>query len=162
MSLEDIAFNFIISHLKAKLINIISAHPPSGKAYDTDLIRLPAKNRNSGRYHIDVIFESEGVLCLTEIKGSTGESADDIIKLRAIVNEYTRLELIKLIRKRSCLETVDWDNINFIVPVIGAAIGGVQCPHDFVFLTTGSHGNITLEIGTSINLEAKGRLSKLF
>lgn len=132
LSLEDITYDKIIRAVVRSEANLISAHPPSGKAYDTPLIRIPAYGRNSGRYHIDLIFEFECILFLVELKGCSSESIKDIDKLRKILGDYSQDELVRLIQNRSEQEGVDWKSIFVTVPAIGVSIHDLDVPPDFV------------------------------
>lgn len=83
---------------------ILSYHPTSSKAYETELIRIPKLGsdglRTRNRSHIDVVFVSNSTLWLTELKCKLSESDDDIAKLLEIRQDYTLLHLKRLISNR--------------------------------------------------------------
>ncbi len=82
MTLEDIAFDRIVDFIRNNdNFDLLSAHPPSGKSYFTDLIRIPYPHKNIAagrRSNIDIIFCSSRYLYLCEVKGIADESDDDI------------------------------------------------------------------------------------
>jgi hypothetical protein len=83
---------------------VLSYHPTSAKAYQTELIRIPRLDANGTRtkerYHVDVIFLTSTALWLVELKCRTSESIFDIAKLREIRTRYTLPRLLSLIRSR--------------------------------------------------------------
>ena len=103
------------------VFSIVSFHPPSGKAYATDIIRIPkvVNGKYTGeRYHVDLIVASERVLYLIELKCRLSESNDDITKLREIVRSYGIVGLLNIINKRSTTG-IDLSHINSLVIGLG-------------------------------------------
>jgi len=149
-TLEDLAYERIVNRLSEKRVLILSAHPPSGKAYDTELIRIPARNRHAGRYHIDLIFIIEPFLFLMELKGKTSESSDDVAKLQKLFADYDLPELLKVIRKRVNRTDVKWCQVKQAVPVIGATIADAAIPSDFVLVSATDDNAISLIVGEAV------------
>lgn len=147
---EDKVYERIRCFLDKGNANVISGHPPSSKAYDTDLVRLPAPGRHAGRYHIDIIFAINGLLVLTELKGKSSESFSDIEKLRDIIGSYSRAELVRLIRIRTNRKDIDWSAIDKIIPAIGVEFCDTIYPDDFVTIIAGSDETIKFCVGNSV------------
>lgn len=139
MSCEDEVFG----RLRAKLTNqknvqIISLHPPSGKAYETALVGFPIFDqgtRTRGRSHVDTIFISSQALFLLELKCFSHESADDIEKLRRIRDQLGLTCVIEVISKR--VPDIGSDRLNMIQELIlGLAVEhhDTELPEDFIIL----------------------------
>ena len=115
MTSEEIIYFRLLDELESSIkFEVLSAHPPSGKSYSYDLIRIPSPDQNfsgSERDHIDLIFCSNSELYLCELKGSSSESERDIEKLSKISTHYSLDELKLLINKRLSIPT---DNLNSV------------------------------------------------
>ncbi|WP_223907951.1 hypothetical protein [Geobacter sp. AOG1] len=124
MTQEDIAFDGIIKYITSDpKLHLISAHPPSGKSYTTDLIRFPSptqKKTGAERYHVDIIFCSSTHLFLCEVKGSTAESQQDILKLNSLISHYSVDKLKKFIIDRLTTKCDLLNLCNNVVICIGA------------------------------------------
>ena len=82
MTAEDhVAYSLREFYLSFPQVDIISFHPPSGKAYETHLIRFPVLE-NLGmaakRRHLDFIVRCGRFLVLQELKGDAASSAADL------------------------------------------------------------------------------------
>lgn len=135
-SLEDGVYEWILQRLRESDARVLSAHPPSGKAYDTDLIRIPSRRQNAGRYHVDVIFTCRDLLFLLELKGRSSECDGDVKKLRAILSDHDLSSLLAILRRRISVDNVNWDDIQAVVPAVGVAILTVPLPKDIVAIVT--------------------------
>lgn len=148
MTLEDIAFNSIINFLQNnKNFDLLSAHPPSGKSYFTDLIRIPEPIRDgtaAKRYHVDIIFCSDRVLYLCEVKGIADESDDDIAKLKNLKKCYSIQELKKIISDRLTLPSSRLLSVQNIVIAIGATKTGKRIDNEFLYIMAAKNNMLTL------------------
>ena len=116
---------------------VLSYHPPNGKAYETDLIRIPKRGVREtavrDRYHIDLIFVANDCLVLVELKCHLSESGDDIEKLREIRNTYTLPDLLRIIGARLTTTPVELlHNIRHLVLALGVETIDREIPQDFV------------------------------
>ncbi len=150
-TLEDLAYDRLFNRLSECSAAILSAHPPSGKAYDAELIRIPAKQRHAGRYHIDVIFILGRFLFLCELKGSSSESADDVSKLRDLTKDYTLDQLVSFISKRVNRTDIDWPSITEMVKVIGVVMHDCPMPGDFATLVAIAPGTFEVIVGNDVD-----------
>jgi hypothetical protein len=127
ISLETKIGEQLVGWLNTKTdAQILSFHPPSSKAYASDLIRIPKLNadgsRSRSRNHVDVVFITAHELWLVELKGKYSESADDILKLAEIKSSYSDKELITFISNRVTVPlTYDLNHINEVVTAIGVS-----------------------------------------
>ncbi|MCE9608500.1 MAG: hypothetical protein K8U03_26750 [Planctomycetia bacterium] len=149
-TLEDEAYQRLVDRLNERRITVISAHPPSGKAYDSELVRIPAKERNSGRYHADIIFVIDTVLFICELKGKSSESTSDVAKLRGIIADYTVAELVSFIRKRTNVATVNWAAITKVVGLIGVVVGDASLPDDIVSIVASAPAEFEVDVGNTL------------
>lgn len=122
--------------------HILSFHPPSGKAYGTDLLRISKKSagvRTRERFHVDLVFTEGSFLFLAELKCRLSECNDDIAKLREIRDTYELVELLDLICRRM---TTGWQvkGIQTLVLCLGFEILDRQTlPGEFLTFCTDSH-----------------------
>jgi hypothetical protein len=147
-------------------VTLISYHPPDGKAYATDLIRIPKKAKTVNattrdRYHVDVIFTISNYLVLVELKCSLAESEQDIAKLREIRDTYTLQELISIISRR--LTTADpqiLENISELVLALGVenSSPNVVMPSEFICFNVISE-NVSIQYGSNVSLAIKNQFS---
>lgn len=142
---------------------VLSYHPPNGKAYETDLIRIPKRGiRNEAirdRYHIDLIYIVGDCLILAELKCHLSESGDDIVKLREIRDTYPLPDLLRLISAR--LTTVPADVVNKVrrlVLALGVESVNAQIPPDFAVYEAKETG-ISLFTGAGLSQEVIAALS---
>jgi hypothetical protein len=149
-SLEDQAFDGITRRLYGGAAKVLSAHPPSGKAYGTDLVRIPAKDRHAGRYHVDIIFLVDGLLFLTELKGRSSESQDDCEKLARILQDYDVAALVKILRIRVSRDDIDWESVSGAVPAIGVSIMDAAAPPDTVCIVASPEGTVRWQVGSAL------------
>jgi hypothetical protein len=147
---EDIAFERIMQRLAEKQAIVLSAHPPSGKSYDTELIRIPARDRNAGRYHLDLIFVLNEFLYLVELKGRLSESSQDILKLRKLLSEYSLSEILRFVRKRVNRKGVNWEEIRYAVPTLGCTKCDCSLPADFAVLEATSPDRLVFFLGNRV------------
>jgi|ERR1041385_1716001 hypothetical protein len=145
---------------------VLSYHPPNGKAYETDLIRIPKRGlRKSAvrdRYHIDLIFIVGDSLVLVELKCNLSESSDDINKLREIKDTYPLEDLKRLIAARLTTVSTDvLDNINDIVIALGVEIINSEVPNDFVVFEAKEAG-ITVRCGNEISEATRDEFQAIF
>lgn len=147
----------VFEALKAQLltrtdITIIALHPPSGKAYDTGLIRFPVVAndiKTRGRNHVDAIFIASDTIYLIELKGSSRESVADIVKLRALRDVLGLAKILTIIRCRQP------EHVSALHRVVKLVIGlGVEChdvltPNEFIVFQFGSE--LTGYAGTAID-----------
>ena len=127
ISLETKIGEQLVEWLNTKTdAQVLSFHPPSSKAYASDLIRIPKLNsdgsRSRSRNHVDVIFITAHELWLVELKGRYSESADDISKLAEIKGSYSDKELIIFISNRVTVPLkYDLSQIDRVVTAIGVS-----------------------------------------
>lgn len=129
-------------------IAIISYHPTSAKAYQTELIRIPKLTvdgkRTKERYHIDLIFISRQTLWLVELKCKLSESLDDIAKLLEIQQRYTTEQLRSIILSRlTAVEPEKLNTVSSLVLSLGVEIVDTPIPENFkVFQVTEKEVNL--------------------
>lgn len=140
MTPEDEAFNSIVDHIHLnKNLLLISAHPPSGKSYFTDLIRIPSPLQNktgNRRAHIDIIFCSKQYLYLCEVKGTSKQAREDILKLRSMRDHYTFEKLSKLISDRLTQLNILLKSCNELVLAIGCNTVDSDLEQDILYIQT--------------------------
>jgi hypothetical protein len=143
---------------------ILSYHPPDGKAYETDLIRIPKRGiRDTAvrdRYHVDLIFIVGNCLVLVELKCHLSESGDDIVKLREIRETYSLPELTRLISAR--LTTVPANVVNKIerlVLALGVETINANIPSEFAVYEA-KESEITLHFGNGVSQEVAAILER--
>jgi hypothetical protein len=161
---EDLAFERIMDRLRIKRVTVLSAHPPSGKAYDTELIRIPARAKHAGRYHLDAIFVLDEFLFLMELKGRLSESSHDITKLQGLLSEYSLADILKFVRKRVNRADVPWETIKQVVPSLGCILCDCSLPADFVVVESKTSDLVRCYVGNSIfnKAECQSALTKVF
>jgi hypothetical protein len=118
-------------------VQILSYHPTSAKAYQSEIIRisrkLPNGKRTRDRYHVDLIFVYRDELWLTELKCSLSESWGDIAKLNDIASSYTLEELKALIAGRlTCISPAALKGIRRLVLSLGVMNIDSSIPEEFV------------------------------
>ena len=105
MTAEDhVAYALRSFYLALPNVEIISFHPPSGKAYETPLVRFPVLKNSaiaSKRRHLDFIVRCGRFLILQELKGDAASTRDDQVKLLALQNELGITGVVKTIAKRN-------------------------------------------------------------
>lgn len=125
LSCETVVGEKLVDWLKAHTeAQILSFHPPSSKAYASDLVRIPKLNadgtRSRSRNHVDVVFANSTELWLVELKCKYSESSDDISKLNELKASYTDTGLINLIANRITVPMkYDLRSIKKVIPAIG-------------------------------------------
>lgn len=138
-------------------IHLVSLHPPSGKSYDTDLIRFPVfRNgvRTRERSHVDVVFVWKETLFLIELKGNSSESLEDTAKLRELRDQIGIEELLQIIAKR--YRALAWNSLRPIKTlVLGLGVEKHEGPTapDFVVIVV--QQNIIGHAGTSVSDSGK-------
>lgn len=149
MTLEDKAFNGILRHIEASdRLSLLSAHPPSGKSYNSDLIRIPSPQQDrtaSTRAHIDIIFCSKSFLYLCEVKGDALESDNDIKKLRAIVEMYGVEGLKRLIANRLTHKDLNLRTVQKIIPAIGCASVSCEVERGMLYIIASDEDGLILK-----------------
>ncbi len=118
-------------------VQILSYHPTSAKAYQSEIIRisrrLPNGTRTRDRYHVDLIFVYGEELWLTELKCNLSESWGDIEKLTDIASSYTLEELTTIIAGRlTSIFPVDLKRIERLVLSLGVMNIDSRIPEGFV------------------------------
>jgi hypothetical protein len=124
---------------KKPALQIVSFHPPSGKAYGTDSIRIPKVldgHRTRDRYHIDALVIGGSFLFLFEFKCRLSECDDDVAKLREINKCYRPDALVDLIRRRVTVD-LDLSPVKHIIPGLGFEVKDRDTvPGDFLSFCT--------------------------
>lgn len=118
-------------------IEVLSYHPTSSKAYETDLIRIPKRigaARTKERYHVDIIAASPDTLWLIELKGQSAESDLDVKKLKEICNTYSVDELVDIILRRQTTSQSTLKEIRHIQMCLGVETHNAQIPPDVLVL----------------------------
>ena len=148
MTQERIVFDTIVDFINANSnFSLISAHPPNGKSYFTDLVRIPTptQNRTSARRaHIDLIFCSETYLYLCELKGSSSESEEDIEKLREIKEHYSLPKLKQFISSRFTSQSPVLESCQDLALTIGCASINSPLAEDFLYILVTENKHIEL------------------
>jgi hypothetical protein len=125
LSCETIVGEKLVDWIKTNTeAQILSFHPPSSKAYGSDLIRFPKLNsdgsRSRSRNHVDVVFITLSELWLVELKCKYSESSDDVAKLEELKGSYSDVELIKFISNRVTVPLKhDLSKIHKVIIAIG-------------------------------------------
>ena len=159
MSLEDEAFNALTAFICFnKNLELISAHPPSGKSYFTDLIRIPSPTQNktgNRRAHIDIIFCSKQYLYLCEVKGTAKEANEDIIKLRSIRDYYQLDKLKNFIIERLTQPYSFLKCCSELVLAIGCTKVDSKLEQDILYIQAEDANSVTLKgnLSKSISLD---------
>ncbi len=136
LSCETVVGEKLVAWLNyATEAQVLSFHPPSSKAYASDLIRIPKLNddgsRSRDRNHIDVVFLTATKLWLVELKCKYSESGDDIQKLRDIKASYSNQELIQFIQNRLTVPLkFNLANVNEVVAAIGVKTMDIEYKHE--------------------------------
>ena len=130
---ETLVGEKLVEWLTKQNAQVLSFHPPSSKAYTSDLIRIPKLNRDGtrsrDRNHIDVVFLTENNVWLVELKCRYSESTDDINKLNEVKNSYSNSEIIELIKGRITVPIkYDLDSVKNVVTAIGVKL--MDKPHN--------------------------------
>jgi hypothetical protein len=157
-----VLYKYLAENKKATLI---SYHPPDGKAYATDLMRIPKKNKIAGsatrdRYHVDIIFIISNYLVLVELKCSLAESEHDISKLREIRDTYSLQELISIISRRLTTSNPKiLENINQLVLALGYenSSANIELPSEFICFKV-IDGDVSIQYGDNIPLAIKTQI----
>ena len=148
MTKEDIVFNVIVDYITTnKNFSLLSAHPPSGKAYFTDLVRIPTPNQDktgARRAHIDLIFCSKKLLYLCELKGSSSESKEDIEKLLSIQEHYSLANLKQFISNRLTSPSLYLKSCQDLVLAIGCSSINSHLTENFLYIRVTEHQKIEL------------------
>jgi hypothetical protein len=142
-------FNWFKNRRKCQ---IISYHPPSSKAYRTDLVRIPKranKVQTRERYHVDVVVTESEYLFLIELKCRLSESDDDIAKLYDIAHSYMLGELLELIKRRATIP-IDLTKVRQLVLGLGFEnFDQPNAPNDFITFCTKTSPPI-VEVGKAL------------
>lgn len=148
MTKEDIVFNVIVDYItNNKNFSLLSAHPPSGKSYFTDLVRIPTPSQDrtgARRVHIDLIFCSEKFLYLCELKGSSDESKEDIEKLLSIQTHYSLPNLKQFILNRLTSPSLYLESCQDLVLAIGCSSINSQLANNFLYILVTKEKKIEL------------------
>lgn len=118
---------------------VVSFHPPSGKAYDSDLLRIPkrvGRMRTRERYHVDVVFINCGVLFLIELKCRLSECDHDILKLREIRDSNGLKGILELIQKRSTGDNCMKDITDLVLGLGFEIADSESIPPEFITFCT--------------------------
>ena len=148
MTPERIVFDTIVDFINSNSnFSLISAHPPNGKSYFTDLVRIPTPTQNrtgARRAHIDLIFCSETFLYLCELKGSSSESEEDIEKLLNIKDHYSLPKLKRFISSRFTRRSPFLESCQDLALTIGC--GSINSPlaEDFLYILVTENKHIEL------------------
>jgi hypothetical protein len=125
MTVEDhVAYALRRYYLSFPNVEIISFHPPSGKAYETPLVRFPVLENlgiASKRRHLDFSIRCGRFLILQELKGDAASSFDDQIKLIALQRELGIAGIVKTIARRIPIITAQ-PTINRLILSLGFSI----------------------------------------
>ena len=161
MTKEDRVGDAMLKYLHNRSdIEIISFHPTSGKAYQTDTIRFKVQRNGtatSTRYHVDMILVVGDLLLLIEFKGTSAESTNDVTKLRDLRETYSLQEFIRIISRRLSLSNSSIGQVTELVLAIGVEDHNAHVPDDVaVFVALDEH--VTLECSPSL----RSRLSPYF
>jgi hypothetical protein len=144
MTTEDhVAYALRKLYLSFPRVDIISFHPPSGKAYETPLVRFPVI-ANIGiaarRRHLDFIVRCGRFLILQELKGDAASSHDDQVKLLALQREFGLPGIIKTIAKRiPTIQTAPV--IDRIILSLGFSVDNEKIPDPFSTFCVDKGGN---------------------
>ncbi len=161
MTAEDRAYNRIVTSIETSTrLLLVSGHPPSGKAYFTDLIRIPAPRKSrsaSRRWHIDLIFCSRETIYFCELKGRSSESSDDEEKLTELLRAYSLRQLLELIKARSNLPAASFEAIRRAVPAIGCETMD-STPHPG-FLYVEAPSDAVIQLWGQVDQEARADIS---
>lgn len=135
---------------------LISLHPPSGKAYESDLIRFPVfegEVRTRKRMHVDIIFAHSGSLYLLELKPASTQSAEDIRKLERLRDEVGLGEMLRIIGRRvdSSL-TKKLEEVRSLVIGLGVGKHDSPTPPGFIVIETGK--NVIAHVGLGVPKDA--------
>lgn len=141
MTLEDVAFDRLLVFLDRRVhLELIHAHPPSGKSYLGDLVQFSAvlqARSGAQRSHVDFIACSESFLYLGELKGKSSESATDEDKLHALINQLGIAGLKTAIRRRLTRSVPALESASSVIPIVGCTLIDSAPRGDVLYLEFG-------------------------
>lgn len=105
LSCETIVGEKLVSWLSLNTsAQILSFHPPSSKAYSSDLIRIPKLSlggfQSRDRNHVDIVFLTARNLWFVELKCAFSESVEDMRKLKSLKSSFTKEQIVQIIKNR--------------------------------------------------------------
>ncbi|WP_251954539.1 hypothetical protein [Salinibacter ruber] len=142
MTDEEKAFNRIKEEVgNSAHLELLGAHPPSGKSYYSDLITFrPPKQQSTKteRDHVDLIFCSPNDIYMCEVKGRSSKSDQDIKKLDRILQYYEVDGVRNAIDKRLSWNSRNLDEASNVVKSIGCnTLDEVYKREEFLFIEAG-------------------------
>lgn len=148
MTEEERAFTVIKDAVqRSEFLELLGAHPPSGKSYYGDLITFRSPRQQSTgaeRDHVDLIFCSEQTIYLCEIKGRSSQSGDDIQKLYRLQEHYGVEGIVSAVRKRLSWSSRYLSHVGNVVKCIGCeTLDQVQDDKDILYIQA-SRNNLRL------------------
>jgi hypothetical protein len=165
MTEEDfVAYALWEMYLSFPRVEIISFHPPSGKAYDTPLVRFPNLKNLGGaskRKHLDFIVRCGRFLILQELKGAAGSSKEDQAKLLALHDELGTSGIVRTIAKRVPAIT-KLPKIDRIVLSLGFSTNNATVSGPFTTVCVDKMKNTTWHWGSDLTSAEIAELSGYF
>ena len=166
MTLEEHVAYTLLEHYRTKpAVDVISFHPPSGKAYETPLVRFPIlKNSGSGaskRRHLDFIVRAGRYLILQELKGDAAGLSDDFLKLDALHQEYDLDRLMNTLAKR-VPRVRTGPTIDRVLLSVGYSTDNGTIPERFTGFKVSMTKQITVRWGNTLSRDEIGELGIVF
>jgi hypothetical protein len=165
MTGEDrVAYALKEFYLACPKVEIISFHPPSGKSYETALIRFPhplERRAASKRRHVDFILRCGRFLILQELKEDAASTSADQKKLSEMRSELGLAGIVATIVKR-CPRLADGPTVNRLVLSLGFASANVVIPSQFAVFRVEATGKVDVVLGDSVAAEEIAELSSYF
>ena len=162
MTLEEhVAYSLLNFYQSRDRIEVVSFHPPSGKAYDSALVRFPILN-NIGlagkRRHLDFIVRCGRFLILQELKGDASSLVEDVLKLQNLESELGIDGIVQTIAKR-VPRIRNMPKIDRLVLSVGySKINGV-IPGIFSTFCVDDQGLVTWKWGTDLIIGEQDELN---
>lgn len=157
---EHVAYALLKLYRSLLKVDVISFHPPSGKAYETPLVRFPVLKNiaiASKRRHLDFIVRCGRFLILQELKGDANSLVDDFVKLRALRDELGLNGILKTIAKR-VPSIKNSPNIDRIILSVGCYDHKSVLPLDFTAFRVNNNGEVIWSPGSDLSLDERREL----
>jgi len=165
MTAEDrVAYALRTLYLSFPEVHIISFHPPSGKAYETPLIRFPILQNlgiASKRRHLDFIVRCGRFLILQELKGDAASSSNDQVKLLALQQELGLGGIMKTIRAR-VPTIVTPPTIDRLILSLGFSTYNAEIPRIFTTFCVDTNGMVHWQWGGDLTQDEVSELASYF
>lgn len=162
MSAEDrVCYRLLDFYTSLPEIEVHSYHPPSSKGYQGGLVRIPKREggvRTRDRYHVDFIFQIDGVLVLQELKGKASELESDILKLNEILSQYSVPELTAIIAARVPKGEL-LSQVKTVIPAVGYEVKDAVLPEHIVQFIASSSG-VQMIVGADVQSEGRKILAR--